>query len=92
VKTEELKQLIETGIAGASVKVQDLTGTGDHFQAEIVSDAFEGKLSVERHRMVYSALGKLVGGAVHALTLRTLTRAEHENETSRATVRLSTVK
>ena len=45
-------------------------GTGEsHFRVLIVSDAFQGKSRVERHRMVNEALKGEVGGAVHALAL-----------------------
>ena len=54
--------------------ITDLTGTGDHFRADIVSNAFAGKSLIEQHRMVYAVLGKDVGGLIHALQLNT--RAE----------------
>lgn len=53
--------------------VRDLTGTKDHYEATIVSNAFEGKNLIEQHKMVYAALGELMAGPVHALTLRTYT-------------------
>ena len=49
---------------------------GVHFEALVVSDAFAGKLPLARHRMVYATLGDLMGGAIHALALRTLTPEE----------------
>ncbi len=39
---------------------------------------FAGKLPLARHRMVYATLGELMGGAIHALSLRTLTPEEAE--------------
>jgi BolA protein len=44
---------------------------GGHYRVVIVSPAFEGRSRVERHRMVYEALGDLVGGEIHALVLKT---------------------
>lgn len=76
---KELQQLIENGIPGAHVEVRDTTGGGDHFEALVVSDAFEGKSPVERHQVVYKALGDAMRVRVHALQLRTLTPAQHEN-------------
>ena len=38
--------------------------------------AFAGKLPLARHRMVYATLGELMGGAIHALSLKTLTPEE----------------
>jgi stress-induced morphogen len=56
----------------ARVEVTDLTGTEDHFQAVVVTSAFEGKSRVDQHKMVYAALGDaLASGAIHALALTT---------------------
>ena len=70
MQADELKQLIEAGIPGAEATVQ---GEGDHFEATVVSAAFEGKTMVQQHQLVYAALGDLMQGAVHALALRTFT-------------------
>jgi stress-induced morphogen len=69
--TDEVKKKIEAGLPGASVIVTDLTGTSDHFRAEIVAPQFRGKSTMEMHRMVYAILGNAVGGPIHALTLMT---------------------
>lgn len=73
MQAEELKKVIEDGIPGAQV---DVKGDGDHFEATIVSDTFEGKSTVQQHQLVYGALGDLMQGAVHALSFRTFTTAE----------------
>ena len=52
------------------------TGFGTHFRVRIASPLFEGKPRVARHRMVYATLGDLMGGAIHALALKTVTPAE----------------
>jgi len=44
---------------------------GGHFEVEIAAAAFAGRSLVDQHRLVYSALAPLIGGAVHALALRT---------------------
>ena len=49
---------------------------GVHFEATVVASAFAGKLPLARHRMVYATLGELMGGAIHALSLKTLTPDE----------------
>jgi BolA protein len=41
-----------------------------HFTLTIESAAFAGKSRVERQRMVYAALGPLMEGRVHALSIR----------------------
>ncbi|MEO6065157.1 MAG: BolA/IbaG family iron-sulfur metabolism protein [Lysobacterales bacterium] len=69
-----IKQLIETGMPDATAEV--LGEDGVHFEATVVSAAFEGKLPLARHRLVYATLGERMGGEIHALALRTLTPAE----------------
>ena len=68
---DEIRQRIEAAIPGARVEVEDYTGTGDHFRATVVAEAFAGLSRIEQHRLVYGAVGDDVGGAVHALALKT---------------------
>ena len=51
--------------------MRDTTGTADHFEAIVVSPAFTGLSRVEQHRLVYGALQDDIGGAIHALALKT---------------------
>lgn len=69
--TDEVKGLIEAGIAGATASVTDLTGTGDHFRAEVTAEAFADKSMIEQHKMVYAALDTHLKGPIHALQLVT---------------------
>jgi acid stress-induced BolA-like protein IbaG/YrbA len=69
-----IQRLIETGLPGAAADVRGDDGV--HFEAVVVADAFEGRLPLARHRMVYATLGDLMGGAIHALALSTLTPGE----------------
>jgi stress-induced morphogen len=55
----------------ARLEVHDLTGGRDHYRVVIESAAFHGKTRVEQHRMVYTALGDLMHGPIHALALET---------------------
>ena len=72
---QELKERIEASIPGASAEVEDLTGGGDHFRAEIEAVAFDGLSRLEQHRMVYDVFGDDIGGdrPIHALSLKTST-------------------
>ena len=70
---EELRDRIEQALPGADVRVEDTTGGGDHFRAEIVSDRFEGMSRIEQHRLIYDVFGDEVGGPIHALSLKTST-------------------
>ena len=72
VEAEELEDRIRQGVEDVShLVVTDLTGTKDHWEALIVSEAFNGKNRIEQHQMVYAALGELMAGPVHALALKT---------------------
>ena len=71
---ETIRKLIESGLPGARADVQGDDGV--HFEATVVAEAFRGKLPLARHRMVYATLGDLMGGAIHALALKTVTPAE----------------
>ena len=51
-------------------------GDGVHIEATVVSAAFQGKVPLARHRLVYATLGDLMGGAIHALALKTVTPDE----------------
>jgi len=71
VTPAELEATLRAAFPDAEVAVTDLTGTGDHYRARIVSRAFEGKGKLAQHRMVYAALGDAMKGAIHALALET---------------------
>ena len=70
---EELKQRIERALPDADVEVEDLTGGGDHFRAEVVSERFSGLSRIDQHRLVYDVFGNEIGGPIHALSLKTST-------------------
>jgi acid stress-induced BolA-like protein IbaG/YrbA len=71
---EELHQAIASGLECERLQVE---GDGQHFNALIVSAAFQGKSRLERHRLVYAALGDRMRVRVHALSMKTLTPEEH---------------
>jgi BolA protein len=49
---------------------------GGHYRLRIVSARFEGKTDIERHRLVYAALGELMGADIHALSIQALAPSE----------------
>ncbi len=68
---------IEKGIrAGLACERVDVAGDGQHFQALVVSNAFAGKSRIQRHQLVYAALGDRMREEVHALSMKTLTPEE----------------
>ena len=73
VTPESIKQGIAAGLACEHLEV---VGDGQHFQALIVSSAFAGKGRVQRHQLVYGALGERMREEIHALSMRTLTPDE----------------
>lgn len=73
VTPEQLQGWIETGFDGANVTVE---GDGHHFEAVIIAHEFEGKSRIQRHQLVYAALGDKMKSEVHALSMKTLTPAE----------------
>lgn len=73
MQPNDIKRMIEAGLPDAQVEVD---GDGYHFQAVIVSDAFAGKSMLQQHKMVYATLGSHMGAAIHALSMRTYTKAD----------------
>jgi stress-induced morphogen len=73
---DQLKARIEAALPDADVRVEDLTGGGDHFRAEVVSDRFDGLSRIEQHQLVYGVFGNEVGGEIHALSIKTSTPGE----------------
>jgi acid stress-induced BolA-like protein IbaG/YrbA len=71
---EEVRSFIAAGLACQQLEVE---GDGQHFFATIVSAEFEGLPRVRRHQRVYAALGDRMREQIHALSMKTLTPAEH---------------
>jgi len=67
---EEIQSLVSKAIPQSEVTVEDMTGTGDHFQVIVLSPAFKGKMTIEQHRMVHAALEPLKD-QIHALAIKT---------------------
>lgn len=74
---ETIKSMIEDGMSTSYVHVE---GDGSHFNAVIVSDEFEGKLPVDRHKLVYDVLGDAMKEQIHALSMKTLTPSQWEKQ------------
>jgi acid stress-induced BolA-like protein IbaG/YrbA len=72
---EDVRRYIADGLSCEHIDVQ---GDGSHFDAVIVSAAFEGQRTIARHQMVYAALGDRMKAEIHALSMRTLTPDEYK--------------
>ena len=70
---EQIKQRIEAAIPQARADVEDWTGGGDHFRATVTSPAFAGLSRIQQHRMVMDVFAGEIGGAIHALSVKTQT-------------------
>jgi acid stress-induced BolA-like protein IbaG/YrbA len=76
MNTDEIKSLIQNGLVTSFVNV---VGDGTHFEAIIVSNEFEDKILIDRHKLVYSALGDAMNEAIHALSIKTYTPEQWKN-------------
>ena len=72
---ELVKSYIVAGLDCTHIEVE---GDGQHFTAVIVSGAFAGKRPIQRHQLVYAALGDRMREEIHALSMKTLTPEEFQ--------------
>lgn len=70
-----VKSYIAAGLDCTHLEVE---GDGQHFTAVIVSPAFAGKRLIQRHQLVYAALGDRMREEIHALSMKTLTPEEFQ--------------
>ena len=84
---KEIKKRLEEKLDLIHFEIKDFTGRhlnhklhegGFHLETTIVSDDFTDKTLIERHRLVYDAMGELMKHEIHALSIKTLTREEWE--------------
>jgi acid stress-induced BolA-like protein IbaG/YrbA len=73
---ELVKSYIAAGLDCSHLEVE---GDGQHFNAVIVSPAFAGKRLIQRHQLVYAALGDRMREEIHALSMKTLTPEEFQS-------------
>jgi len=74
METETVAQLIRDGLPGAEVHV---SGDGSHFDAIVVSDAFEGLTPIKKQRLVMDTVrDRIASGELHALSIKTMTPAQ----------------
>lgn len=77
ITPDVLTDYIRKSLPDAVVTVTDRTGTMDHLKVVIVSEGFQGKNLLDRHRMVYQALDvPMKDGRIHALELTARTKDE----------------
>jgi BolA protein len=85
-RPERIRQRLQDTLAPVQLRVQDeshlhaghpgaRSGRG-HFRVRIVAQAFTGLNSLQRHRLVYEALGTLMQDEIHALSIEALAPGE----------------
>jgi acid stress-induced BolA-like protein IbaG/YrbA len=72
---ELIHSYISAGLECTHLQVE---GDGQHFTAVIVSPSFAGKRPIQRHQLVYAALGDRMREEIHALSMKTLTPEEYQ--------------
>ena len=86
-RVEKIEQRIRAALNPAQLEILDTSAAhaghagaiasgGGHFYATIVAEAFQGKTPVQRHQMVYQALGELMRTDIHALSIKAFTPEE----------------
>ncbi|HET6466730.1 MAG TPA: BolA family protein [Nitrospiria bacterium] len=79
ISQDGLIAYVRTALPDAEVSVTDRTGTMDHFSIRVVSDYFNGKGLLDRHRLIYQALNEpMKDGRIHAVEIKALTRDENQ--------------
>jgi acid stress-induced BolA-like protein IbaG/YrbA len=73
---QQVAQMIRTGVPGCVATVE--SGDNVHFDAVVVAAAFAGKRPLQRHQLVYAALGAAMGNEIHALAIKAYTPEEYE--------------
>jgi BolA protein len=74
----QLRAALERALAPSALEIEDDSArhaghagaaSGGHFKVTVVADAFRGRSQLERHRLVYQAVGALMQHGVHALNI-----------------------
>ena len=85
VSPDQVESMIKAGLPDAEVRIQDLTGGGDHYQVTVISSQFEGKNLIQQHQLVYGAVKQAMSSeAIHALSLKTYTPETWQNASQTA--------
>jgi len=72
IKKDKLFNTLKASFPGSHINITALVDDDDHYSVEITSEAFNGKTKVEQHRLVQNALGDLLSGELHALSIKTI--------------------
>lgn len=74
MRMDYFSDLVEQAIDGSRAEI---SGDGSKFEAQVISDAFDGLSAVKRHKMIYAVLDEHIrSGAIHALSIKAYTNKE----------------
>ena len=77
----DVKNRIEEGIPDSECLVNEFSGGTDHYSVVVISDSFDGLVSLKRHRMIMDLFKEEMDtGEVHALTIKALTRKQWNDQ------------
>ena len=89
-RQQRVERVLQDGFAPEHLKIEDQShlhaghagakGGGSHYRLTIVSEHFAGRSRLERHRLLYDALGSLMQVEIHALAIRAFTPDEWREE------------
>ena len=79
IPQQKLTALLQEAFPQGEITIKDLAGDGDHYAVTITSEQFTGLTLVQRHQLVYRALGQKMGNELHALSIQTLTPSERNS-------------
>ena len=71
ITTDEIEKMIQAQLPGSRVLVEDMMGTGDHFEVTVEAEEFAGKTLMDQHKMVFAILRKEMDSRIHAVQLKT---------------------
>ncbi len=87
--TEVIRKMLNDSLKPEQIEIIDNSAAhaghigaqsgGGHYHVTIVSDAFEGKTLVQRHQLIYKALGDMMKQQIHALGINAMSPSEYTN-------------
>lgn len=87
--TEVIRKLLSDSLKPEQIEIIDNSAAhaghigaqsgGGHYHVTIVSEAFEGKTLVQRHQLIYKALGDMMKQQIHALGINAMSPSEYTN-------------
>jgi len=91
VRVDRIRNLLQDALAPSLLELHDdsqshaghsgaMESGGGHFYATIISSAFEGKTLVQRHQLVYAALGDMMRKEIHAFSIKAITPSEFQRK------------